>query len=40
VFRVVVRLDSGATQSADYAADPDLKAGTVVKFDNGVMSRF
>ncbi len=40
VHRVLVRLDSGATQSADYAVKPELAIGTVVRFDNGVISRF
>lgn len=39
VYRVVVRLDSGATRSIDYAADPELKVGAAVRFDNGALTR-
>ena len=34
VHRVLVRLDSGATRSLDYAADPGLQVGARVRFDN------
>ena len=39
VFRVVVRLDAGTTQSFDYANDPTVQVGTRVKVDNGVLIR-
>lgn len=39
VYRVVVRLDSGATRSIDYAADPELKVGAAVRIDNGAITR-
>ncbi len=34
VHRVLVRLDSGATRSLDYPADPGLQVGARVRFDN------
>lgn len=34
VHRVLVRLESGATRSLDYAADPGLQVGARVRFDN------
>ena len=37
VHRMVVRLDSGATRSVDYAADPGVQVGTRVRFDNDVV---
>lgn len=39
VFRVAVRLDSGSTQSFDYAEDPAVQVGTRVKIDNGLLLR-
>lgn len=39
VHRVLVRMDSGATRSIDYAADPGLPVGVAVKFDNGAIVR-
>ncbi len=35
VHRMLVRLDSGATRSVDYAASPGLQVGTRVRFDDG-----
>ncbi len=37
VHRVLVRLDSGAARSVDYAADPGLLVGARVRFDNDTM---
>lgn len=34
VHRMLVRLDSGATRSIDYASDPGLPVGTRVRFEN------
>ena len=39
VYRVMVRLEGGATQSFDYAADPAMKVGTAVRVDNGALVR-
>ena len=39
VHRVLVRLDSGATRSVDFATDPGLKVGAAVRVDNGVIAR-
>jgi outer membrane lipoprotein SlyB len=39
VFRVVVRLEGGTSQSFDYAADPNLGVGTRVRVDNGALVR-
>ena len=39
VHRVLVRMDSDATRSIDYAADPGLPVGVAVKFDNGAIVR-
>ena len=35
VYRVLVRMNSGATSSIDCAADPALPVGAAVKFDDG-----
>jgi outer membrane lipoprotein SlyB len=37
VYRMLVRLDSGETRSIDYATDPGLQVGTLVRFDNGTV---
>jgi outer membrane lipoprotein SlyB len=37
VYRMLVRLDSGETRSIDYATDPGLQAGALVRFDNGTV---
>ncbi len=39
VFRLTVRMDSGATQNFDYADDPAVQVGTRVKVENGVLIR-
>ena len=39
VHRVLVRMDTGATRSIDYATDPGLRIGAAVRFDNGVIVR-
>lgn len=39
VYRVLVRLDDGTTQTFDYAEDPAVTAGTRVKVENGVLVR-
>ena len=39
VHRVLVRLDSGATRSVDYAADPGLQVGARVRFDTDTLVR-
>ena len=39
VYRVLVRMDSGATRSIDYANDPGLKVGAAVRIDNGAIVR-
>lgn len=38
-YRVVVRLESGATQSFSYAADPAIRVGAPVKIENGAIVR-
>lgn len=39
VFRVTVKLESGANQSFDYANDPAMRVGTRVRVENGVLVR-
>jgi outer membrane lipoprotein SlyB len=36
-FEVLVRLDGGGTQTVAYAADPQMRVGTRVRVDNGVI---
>jgi outer membrane lipoprotein SlyB len=36
-YRVVVRLDTGATQTFSYAAEPSIRVGTRVRIDNGAI---
>ena len=39
VFRVLVRMEGGNTQTFDYANDPEVRVGTRVKVENGVLIR-
>lgn len=39
VFRVTVKLESGGSQTFDYANDPAMRVGTRVRVENGVLVR-
>ena len=40
MYKVTIRMDSGAYQSYALEADPGLRAGDHVRVDNGVISRY